>query len=487
MTIQRAPAPSGSAATPAGDELCFRPAAELARDVRENRLSPVEIAEAFIDRVQRVNPQLNALVHFDPEQVRADALALERAQRGDLPLGPIHGVPFTIKDLTAVAGVPLTFGMTPLKDNIAEADATVVTRLRAAGGLFLGKTNTPESGYYGGTDNHLFGPTHNPWTRGHTAGGSSGGAAAAVAAGLGPLAEGSDGAGSVRIPSAMCGVVGLKPSLGRVPQTVLEGRFYNWAYHGPITRTVADNALMLDVISGASMADPMTLPDPPRAFRHGLDGDVRGWRIAWSLDLGLGRVDPEVAAICERAVTAFEELGAHVTAATPPWEDPEEAMWNGVWVPGYASEHDLLDWEAMDGIVDARLIDIMREGETLTAVDIGRADAFRGRMWDAYAAFMADYDLLVSPTLASASFPHEQFAPEWLDGEPLRREILGWLLTYPFNMLGVPAITIPAGFTADGRPVGLQLAARLHGDGTVLNAAAAFEAARPWGDHRPPA
>ena len=481
-SVTAAPA---SGAARSGEELCFMPATDLAREVRENRLSPVEIAEAFIERVERVNPGLNALVHFDPDQVRADARTLERAQTGAAELGVIHGVPFTIKDLTAVAGVPLTFGMTPLKDNIAEVDAVVVARLRAAGGLFLGKTNTPESGYYGGTDNHLFGPTHNPWKHGHTAGGSSGGAAAAVASGLGPLGEGSDGAGSVRIPSAMCGVVGLKPSLGRVPQTVLEGRFYNWAYHGPITRTVADNALMLDVISGASMADPMTLPDPAQPFRHQLEGDVRGWRVAWSPDLGLGHVDEEVAAVCERAVAAFEELGAHVTAATPPWENPEEAMWHGVWVPGFASEHDLLDWDAVRGQVDDRLIAIMREGEALTAVEIGRADAFRGRMWDQYAAFMADYDLLVSPTLASAAFPHERFAPKWLDGETLRRELLGWLLTYPFNMLGVAAITVPAGFTADGRPVGLQLAARLHGDATVLRAAAAYESARPWADHRP--
>lgn len=488
MTVESTPVPregrfARSTVPPA--DVCFMPATDLAREVRANRLSPVEIADAFIARVERLNPRLNALVHFDPEQVRADAATLERTQRGGTSLGPIHGVPFTIKDLTAVAGVPLTFGMVPLKDNLAEHDAAIVTRLRAAGGLFLGKTNTPESGYYGGTDNHLFGPTHNPWKHGHSAGGSSGGAAAAVAAGLGPLAEGSDGAGSVRIPSALCGVVGLKPSLGRIPQTVLEGRFYNWAYHGPITRTVADNALMLDVLSGASMSDPMTLPDPATAFRHGLEGDIRGWRIAYSEDLGLGHIDPEVAAICRSALDAFTDLGAHVSDATPPWENPEQAMWHGIWVPGFASEHDLLDWDQVRGQVDDRLIDLMHEGERLTAVEIGRADAFRGRMWDHYAAFMEDHDLLVSPTLASATFPHERFAPEWLDGGSLQREILGWLLTYPFNMLGVPAITVPAGFTQDGRPVGLQIAAKLHGDATVLLAAANFESARPWADHRP--
>ena len=487
MTVESTPAtPRFVRQTTTPDELAYMPATDLAREVRENRISPVEIAEAAIARIEKVNPDLNAIIYFDPDQVRADAKALEKAQKGSAELGPLHGVPYTIKDLTAMKGLPLTFGMVPLKDNIAEVDATVVTRLREAGGLFLGKTNTPESGYYGGTDNHLFGPTHNPWKHGHTAGGSSGGSAAAVAAGLSTIAEGSDGAGSVRIPSAMCGVVGLKPSMGRIPQTVLEGRFYNWAYHGPITRTVADNALMLDVLAGPTMADPMTLPSAGTPFRHAIDGDIRGWRIAYSADLGTGQqVDPEVAEIVRTAARAFEELGAVVTEATPGWENPEEAMWHGIWVPGFASEHDLLDWEAVRDDVDDRLIQIMREAEQLTAVEVGRADSFRGHMWDAYAAFMEDYDLIVSPTLSSAAFSHELFAPEWVEGQSLQRELLGWLLTYPFNMLTVPAITVPAGFTSDGRPVGLQIAAKLHGDASVLRAAANFEAARPWGDHKP--
>lgn len=486
MSADSVPGHRAGPTSSADDDLCYTPAVELARAIRENRLSPVELAEAFIGRIERINPELNALIHFDPDQVRADAQALEGAQGGTTQLGPIHGVPYTIKDLTAVAGLPLTFGMVPLKDNVAEADAPIVTRLSEAGGLFLGKTNTPESGYYGGTDNHLFGPTHNPWKHGHTVGGSSGGAAACVAAGIGPLGEGSDGAGSVRIPSAMCGVVGLKPSLGRVPQTVLDGRFYNWAFHGPITRTVEDNALMLDVIAGASMADPMTLPDPVGSYLEAIRGDVRGWRVAFSPDLGLGQqIDPEVSEIVRAAAAAFTELGAIVSEATPPWEDPEEAMWHGIWVPGFASEHDLLDWDSLHGSVDERLIDLMHQGEQVTAVQIGRADVFRGHMWDTFAAFMGGYDLLISPTLASAAFPHELFAPSWLEGQDLRRELLGWLLTYPYNMLGVPAITVPAGFTSEGTPVGLQIAGRLHGDAAVLRAAANFEAARPWAEVRP--
>ncbi|MBP2368106.1 amidase [Pseudonocardia parietis] len=468
------------------DEITWRSATDLARAVRAGELSPDEVATAAVDRVEQVNPGLNAIVAFDREQVLRDARELTAAvSRGD-ELGPLHGVPFTIKDLTAVAGLPTTFGMVPLKDNIADTDAVVVRRLREAGGLFLGKTNTPESGYYGGTDNHLFGPTHNPWKRGHTAGGSSGGAAAAVAAGLGPLAEGSDGAGSVRIPAALCGVVGLKPTTGVIPQTILAGRYYTWAYHGPITRTVADNALMLDVLAGPDTADPLTIERPERSYTEAVRGDIRGLRVAFSPDLGLGcHVDPEVLAVCREVLPVLEHLGATVTEATPGWGAVSEAMWHGIWVPGFASEHDLLDWESLHGEVDENLIELMREGERLTGVDVGRAEVTRGAMWDTWTRFMDDYDVLVSPTLCSASFELERFAPEWLDGTSLREQLLDWLLTYPYNMLNNPAVTLPAGFTADGRPVGLQVAARHRQDALVLRVAGCVEQARPWADRRP--
>ncbi|ETT26291.1 aspartyl-tRNA(Asn) amidotransferase subunit A [Rhodococcus aetherivorans] len=467
------------------DTLSWLSAAELATDVRRGQISASEVAAHFVRRVDNVNPAINAIVDFDREQVLADARALDAKLVGGESVGPLHGVPFTIKDLTAVAGRPLTFGMVPMKDNIAEHDAVIVRRLKAAGGLYLGKTNTPESGYYGGTDNHLFGPTHNPWKRGYSAGGSSGGAAAAVAAGLGPLAEGSDGAGSVRIPASLCGAVGLKPSTGRVPQTILGGRFYHWAYHGPITRTVEDNALMLGVVAGPDESDPLSLPASDTDYVAETKKDIAGWRIAWSPDLGFAEVDPEVAAICAQAVRAFEDLGARVEEATPGWGDPEEAMWHGIWVPGFAAEHDMIDWDEWQGQVDDNLVELMREGERLTGVDVGRADLFRGRMWDTFSSFMQDYDLLVSPTLCEAAHPLGQFAPGRLAGASLRTQLLGWLMTYPYNMLTTPAVTVPAGFTSDGRPVGLQIAGRLHADAAVLRAAANFERARPWADRIP--
>lgn len=470
-----------------GEQLAWMQANEIASRVKAGDLTTAEIAEAMINRVESVNPTLNAIINFDPAQVRRDAAELDQRQADNRNLGPLHGVPFTIKDLTAVSGLPLTFGMRPFEDNVADHDAVIVERLRAAGGLFLGKTNTPESGYYGGTDNHLFGPTHNPWKHGHTAGGSSGGAAAAVASGLGPLAEGSDGAGSVRIPSAMCGVVGFKPSTGRIPQNLLPGRYFEWVYHGPITRTVADAALMLDVASGPDYRDAQSFPTTSETFCDAIQQDFGAPRVAWSPDLGLGYVDPQVVDICRTAVQAFADLGATVDEATPQWGSPEQAMWHNIWVPGYASEHDMFDWSTMGGTVDDNLISLMREGEQLRAVDVGRAAAFRGQMWDTFTKFMQQYDFLISPTLASPAFPLEQFAPDWLEGESLQRQILGWLLTYPYNMMTTPAITVPAGFTSDGRPVGLQIAGGLHADASVLRAAAHFEAARPWTGHIPDA
>ena len=279
-------------------DIVFTSALDLSKAVREKRVSPTEIADAFLRHIEAVNPGINAFVYCDADAVRKRARELEDSAMKGAFHGPLHGVPFSIKDLTAVKGVPLTFGMVPFKDNIAREDAAIVRRMNAAGGLFLGMTNTPESGYKGVTDNHLFGPTQNPWKPGYIAGGSSGGAAAAVAAGLCPIAEGSDGGGSIRIPSSCCGVYGLKPSLGRIPQTVLPHRYLTFANHGPIARTVADAALMLTVAGGQDASDPLSVPGPAPEYLAEIHKDIAGWRVAWSPDLGFGDVDREIRAIC---------------------------------------------------------------------------------------------------------------------------------------------------------------------------------------------
>lgn len=470
----------------AGEELCWTPATELARMVREREVSPSEIAEASIERIERVNPALNAIVEHDPEAIRARARELTDQVTGGGELGPLHGVPFTLKEACRVEGTVETLGLVPLKGATSTETETFARRMFEAGGLFLGKTNMTEAGYCGSSTNHVYGPTHNAWKQGVSAGGSSSGAAAGVASGLGQLAEGSDGAGSVRIPAALNGIVGLKPGVGRIPHTIVPARYETFLGYGTIARTVADAALMLDVLAHPDPSDPLSLPDEGTPYLAAAGEELGPLRIAWSPNLGFeSEVDPEVVAICERAVRAFEELGCEVVEADPGWDNPEEAMWEGIWKPAYSTMIDLFDWDAYEGQVDAELVQVIREGAAAKALDVALAGEARGRMWDRFAAFMGDYDLLVSPTLSRRAFPVDAYAPTELDGEPLRRRALGWLLTYPTNMLGTPAISVPAGFESEGVPVGLQIAGGLHAEALVVRAAAAFEAARPWIDRRP--
>lgn len=460
---------------------------EIAAAVEARTLSVTEIAEVMTDRIDRLNPQLNAYVVYDREAVLAQAASLDRRLGQGEPLGPLFGVPYSLKEATDVVGLPSTGGMKPAAGSTATRDVAVTRRMRDAGGLFLGKTNMPEAGYWGGTDGHLYGPTHNPWMLGQHAGGSSGGAAASIAAGLGSIAEGSDGAGSVRIPAAACGVFGFKPSVGRIPQEFLAGRHETWIAHGPITRTVADAALAMDVLVGPDPGDLLSVPHTGERFLADLDVDLTGRRVAWSPDLGTGaHIDPEVLAVCEQAVRVFEELGATIVEATPAWTDLEGTMWESVWLPAYGMAGDVLDWDNAHGEVDDELIAIIQESRTRTAVDRARADVHRGDIARRFTEFMGEHDLLVSPTLTTPAFPIGQFTPEHLQGESLQSQLLGWLLTYPFNMTATPSASVPAGFTAAGLPVGLQLSGGHRADQFVLQASAAFERARPWAGTRPP-
>lgn len=460
-------------------------AVDIKAAVHRGELSCREIAEALIEQVERTNPLVNAIVYWEPERVTEAARALDDEQASGRDLGPLHGVPYTIKELTPMQGLPLTLGIRAFKDAVGAWDAPVVERLRGAGGLFLGRTNTPEAGYCGRTANHLFGATVNPWDRRLTAGGSSGGAGAAVASGMGPLAEGSDGGGSIRVPAALNGVVGLKPSTGRIPSKSVGGRYNSHVFHGPLSRSVADAALMLDVTSGEDLRDPQSMLDPDGSFLARLDADLTGRRIAFSEDLGIASVDPEIAAIVRAAVHRLGEAGAEIVEATPDWGHPAEAMWRGLWVPGTGSLGEKLDVGQMHGELDDELIEIILENQKLSSADVTRASMFRSVFYDRFEAFMRDYDILASPTTSVAAFPVERFNPDYLDGRPLRDRLLNWCLTYPFNMTTTPAISVPCGFTSDGRPVGLQLAGRLHADQDVLNAAYAFEQLQPWAQHRP--
>ncbi|MBI2878907.1 MAG: amidase, partial [Candidatus Rokubacteria bacterium] len=286
------------------DDLCYLPATDLAAAIRAKALSPVEVVEAFLARIERLNPLLNAYCTLTAEAAREAAREAEAAVLAGRPLGALHGVPVSIKDLIITRGVRTTWGSKIHEDHVPEEDAPAVERLRAAGAILLGKTNTPELGWRGSTDNLIFGPTRNPWDPGRTAGGSSGGAAAAVAAGLGPLAVGTDGGGSIRIPASFCGIYGLKPSFGRVPiypASAAEAL----SHAGPMTRTVADAALMLEVLAGPDERDRNSLPADGARYARAIEDDLRGLRVAWSPDLGYAAVDPEVRALAEAAARRF--------------------------------------------------------------------------------------------------------------------------------------------------------------------------------------
>lgn len=463
-------------------ELCYTSATDLARLIRQRDVSPVEVIDAVLERIERVNPRLNAYVTVTAEAARDAARAAEAAiARGD-DVGPIHGVPVSIKDLVPTKGVRTTRGSLLYADWVPDVDAPVVTRLRDAGGIILGKTNTPELGWKGATDNRVFGPTRNPWNPDRTAGGSSGGAGAAVAAGLGQLGQGSDGGGSIRIPSAFCGIFGIKPSFGRVAQWPASPAEL-LSHIGPMTRTVRDAALMLDVMTGPDDRDRWSLPETGENFLAACEGGVRGLRVAWSPDLGYAPVEPEVRAIAERAARAFEALGCTVEEANPGFPDPGPAFNHLYYSSLRAAAFDA--FARTPEKLDPGLRAALEEYADSTGVQVVQSLVTRQQMWEKLRVFQERYDLLLTPTLPVTAFPHGLDWPPVVNGREVRH--LGWTpFSFPFNMMGVPAATVPAGWTADGLPVGLQIVGPRLGDALVLRASAAFEEAEPWAHHRPP-
>ena len=462
-------------------DVCFLSAAELAQAIAAKQLSPVEVVEAVSRRIERVNPKLNAYCHLRLNEARDEAKAAEAAVARRETLGPLHGVPISVKDMEDVAGTPNTLGSRAMAGNVSTADAPMVERLRRAGAIVLGKTNTAEFGHKGVAENPLFGITRNPWDLGRTPGGSSGGAAAAVAAGLGPIGIGNDGAGSIRIPASLCGLYGLKPSFGRIPQTILPNRFLTFPCTGAITRTVRDTALALRVSAGSDDRDPLSIAAPPEDYEAVLEGGIRGARIGVSEDIGLGAAEPEVAAAFRAALDALRELGADVHPVeidASPYQDAEWVFWRSL----YAGLADLIDIERWRSEMSPELVEIVDAGQLLSARDYLRSQLQWSGFYETLRAYFETHDFLVTPTLRCAAFPVGRLGPAGPDaGHP----VLGWFLTYPFNMTGNPAASVPCGFTKGGLPIGLQIVGRRHADADVLRASAAFERARPWSDRRP--
>lgn len=464
------------------DELCYTPATVLRGLIQRKELSPVELTAAVLERIERINPALNAYCTVTADDARAAARDAEAAvMRGDT-LGPLHGLPLSVKDLTATKGVRMARGSKLYENYVPDEDAPAVARVRAAGAVILGKTNTPEFGWKGDSDNLVFGPTYNPWDKTKTAGGSSGGAAAAVASGLGPLAIGSDGAGSIRIPASFCGIVGLKAQLWRVanyPTSATE----TISHTGPMTRTVRDAALLLGVMAGPDERDRLSLPAPDTDYLAACEGGVEGVRVAWSPDLGYAAVDPEVAEIAAGAARRFATLGCAFDEVNPGFDDPIDAELIIFYAGVGANVMDLSPERR--ALVDPGLLRAIDEEMTgKTAFDYARAIVARQAFYDKVRRFFERYELLLTPSIAVPAFPVGEEGPFSVNSRTVKR--FGYTpFTYPFNLTGHPALTVPAGFTKAGLPVGLQIVGRRYAEAAVLRAGAAYEDAFPWTARRP--
>jgi aspartyl-tRNA(Asn)/glutamyl-tRNA(Gln) amidotransferase subunit A len=463
-------------------DVAYTPAVKLREQYASGDLSPVEVTEATLRRIDRLNPMINAFITVTHDLAMDQARQAEKAFQSGDGAGPLCGVPVSIKDLMATKGVRTTLGSLLHENWIPDFDAPLVERLIDAGAVIVGKTNTPERGWKGDSTNRIVGSTHNPWKQGRTPGGSSGGAGAAATLGMGPLAMGSDGAGSIRIPAGFCGIVGFKSSFGLVPQYP-PSPVELLSHAGPMTRTVADAALMLSVIAGADARDRLSISASENLTKS-LDGGVRGLRVAWSADLGFAEVDPEVRNVFVKAMRHFEELGCSVTEAHPLLEDPWPAIVRPIWTAAFAAAYSERSSEELDRI-DTGLIPVIEDGRRMTGVDVAKAHIGRNEYYHGWREFMDDYDLMVTPTLPVTAFKAGDDHPGQINGKPTT--FLGWTaFTYPFNVTGQPAITLPCGFSDDGLPIGLQIVGRWRQDATVLRAAAAFEQAAPWGEKRPP-
>lgn len=465
----------------------FTSAADLAQAISTRQVSPLEVMRACLERQAALEPVLNCFVTAMPESALAAARLAEQAVMDGKPLGPLHGVPISVKDLIAVGSTRQTFGSRTLADNIAAADAPSVERVKAAGACIIGKTTTTEFGCKGGGPSPLSGITRNPWDLDKTPGGSSLGAASSVAAGVTPFALGTDGGGSVRLPSSFSGLFGIKAQFGRVPVFPASAT-PTLAHVGPLARTVRDAALLLGVIAGHDRRDPFSVAGPVPDFLGACDLPVRGMRVAWSATLGYGRPEPEVVAACEAAVKVLEGLGCEILD------------WDGAPGQGHddISRRDPIDlWMAeFYAGVGTRLKTAMRDSRDLLDPAVARmldpaldqpVDDYYAKVFRRYEfrermrARFESIDLLLTPTTPCTAFAAEADAPTWSADN-----IISWMsYTYPFNLTGQPAASVPVGFSTSGLPIGLQMVAKINHETDIFRAAAAYEQARPWASIRP--
>ncbi len=469
-------------------DLAYTSAAELARMIRARQISAVEAMRATLARAQTVQAACNCFIPLCPERARADAAAADQALARGADLGPLHGVPFHVKDLVNTAGVRTTFASHIYEHNVPKEDSVSVARLKQAGAILMGKTSTPEFGHMPYTEAPLFGRTRNAWAADRTSGGSSGGAAVALAAGVCPIGVGTDAGGSTRIPAACNGIVGFKQSAGVVPHDTAPEAFANISSINPMARTVMDTALMLEAMAGQHPSDPYSYGAPSTGFVAAAkaEGSLEGMRIAWRPLLANTMIDSEVLEACETAAMALGRLGAGVEPmdddmepVEPIWFAYSSAMWN-------ARFRDLLPkW---GNKLSPTLVRQMELGKNTTGEAVGRALLARTQLYRKVQGWFDRFDVIAMPTLARTAIPIEErlFEPIEIEGRKADTVRKAWYpYTHPFNLTGHPAITLPCGFHSDGLPMAIQLVGRRGEDARLLRVAALFEEARPWDARRP--
>jgi amidase len=468
--------------TPPADDLCYLSAVELAARIRRKELSARELVAAHLARIEQVNPKVNAVITLVADQARADAARADEAQARGEPLGPLHGLPVLHKDLIDTAGIRTTHGSPFYKDHIPANDSIVVARTKRAGAITLGKTNTPEFGAGSQTFNTLFGATRNPYDLGKTCGGSSGGAAVALACGMSPIASGSDTGGSLRNPAAFCNVVGFRPTPGRVPSDGASWSPLSTA--GPMGRTVADVALYLSVLAGPNPSNPLTLFDDPARFAGALDANVKGARVAWFKGLDGVPFEAEIRRVIDANRAVFEGLGCIVEEAEPDFNGIDDAFLTLRHL-GYFSNYAPLALQKPEWVKDTIRWEIA-EAEREGASDVANAMARQSRMYLDSAHLFQRYDYFVLPVTQVAPFDVNTPYPTSIDGTPMRTYIDWMRSCWYVTMMANPAISVPAGFTSTGLPVGLQLVGRHRDEWSVLRMAHAFEQATQHAKRRPP-
>ena len=473
----------------------YQSASELSSLIATGEVSPVTVIESYLNRINERNEKTNAFIEVLNKQALKRAHEAADAVEAGEQLGPLHGVPVAIKDLSPMAGVRTTFGSKAFANHVAKTDAIFVERFKSAGAIPIGKTNACEFGHKGTTDNELIGSTSTPFDVEYNAGGSSGGSAAAVAEGLTPIAQGGDGGGSIRIPAACCGVYGFNPSFGRVPHMNRPDAFNEhtpFVRRGPLTRTVEDAALAMEVLNGPDARDPFSLPNDGVDFLGAPDQSIAGLSIAYSPDLGIFPLQEDVRSEIDATVRGFKSSGANIVRIDPDFDYPLQELfkaWKTVWQQMYVGISEGLREEGTDLCgehqedLSPSFSSVLENESGLSISDLKQANRVRTSVRDTIQDVLASHDLLVTSTLSRSPIKNttDTVGPKIVEGKFVGSPI-GWCLTYPFNLVENPAASIPAGLDEKGLPVGMQIIGQRFDDETVLAASAAIEQESPWGD-----